>query len=193
MSRAGGYALSYDALRPETVGSGKSARVALFTQRWPVSVERKLFPGVTQDAFLVAELKNPSPEPLPGGRANLFVGADPAGVAEVQLVSPQESFTLPLGIDRAIKPIRNVSIVEAEKGLIGTDDVSQYVVTIEVANPYAAPIQARILDQWPLTDDKHVDVKLIKTEPWAIQDKLKGGLEWRVPVPANGKAQVSFT
>jgi uncharacterized protein (TIGR02231 family) len=191
-AQAGGYALSYDALRPESVATGKSARVALFTQSWPVSVERKLFPGLTQESFLVAELKNPSQEPLPGGHANLFVGADPAGVAQLKLVSPQEGFTLPLGIDRAIKPVRNVKVVDAEKGVIGKDDLSEYRVTIEVANPYDLPIQTRIHDQWPITDDKNVEVKLLKTEPYATQDKVKGALEWRVPVPARGKTTVEF-
>jgi uncharacterized protein (TIGR02231 family) len=191
-SEAGGYDLSFPSLRPETVASGKTARVALFTQTWPVSVERKLYPALTQDAFLVAELKSPSPDPLPGGAANLFVGADPAGVAQLKLVSPQERFTLPLGIDRAVKPVRNVKVVDAEKGVIGKDDLSQYVVTIEVANPYDLPLQTRILDQWPLTDDKNVEVKLLKTEPWAIQDKDKGSLEWHVAVAPHGKTTVSF-
>jgi hypothetical protein len=191
-SRAGGYSLSYDSLRPETVPTGKSTVVALFTQTWPVSVERKLYPGITENAFLVAEMKNPSAEPLPGGHANLFVGTDPSGVAELKLVSPQESFTLPLGIDRAIKPIRNVKVVESEKGLIGKDDASEYAVTIEVANPYGIPLQTRILDQWPLTDDKNVTVSLLKTEPYAEQDKVKGTLEWRVSVPPHGKTTVAF-
>ena len=54
-------------------------------------------------------------------------------------------------------------------------------------------MSVRILDQWPLTDDKEVEVKLLKTEPWAIQDKVKGSLEWRLNVPASSKAVVSFT
>jgi hypothetical protein len=193
-SLAGGYDLAFPSLRKETIKSGGGARrVALFSQVWPVTVERKLFPALAPEAFLVAELKSPSPTALPGGTANLFVGADPAGVARLDLVAPGEKFTLPLGLDRAVRPIRNVKVVEAEKGLIGKEEITEYVVTTEVANPYPVPIAMRILDQWPLTDQKDVEIELKKTEPYAIQDQLKGSLEWRVTVAPRGKTQVSFT
>lgn len=193
-SLAGGYDLAYDSLRPETIRAGKGARrVALFSESWPVSVERKVFPALAKEAFLVAEIKSPSKQVLPGGSANLFVGADPAGSARLNLVSPGETFTLPLGLDRAIKPVRNVKLVQAEKGLIGKTELTEYVVTSELANPYAYPMAVRILDQWPVTDDKDVEVKLLKTEPWAIQDPVKGSLEWHLTVPPAGKTVVTFT
>ena len=115
-SLAGGYDLAYASLRSETIKTGKGARrVALFSESWPVTVERKVFPALAKEAFLVAEIKSPSKQVLPGGNANLFVGADPAGTARLNLVSPGEAFTLPLGLDRAIKPVRNVKLVQAEK------------------------------------------------------------------------------
>jgi hypothetical protein len=192
-SLAGGYDLSYPSLRPETLESGGGARrVALFSETWPVSVERKIFPALAQQAFLVAELKSPSSRVLPGGTANLAVGDDPAGSARLGLVSPGESFTLPLGIDRAIKPVRNVQLVQSEKGLIGKDDVGEYVVTDEIPNPYPFPIRIRVYDQWPLAGDKDVEIALLRTEPWAIQDKAKGSLEWHLTVPPRGKVTVQF-
>src|SRR6185295_14814108 len=65
-SAAGGYDLFYKSARAESVGSGKGARrVALFSQNWPVLVERKIYPALVPEAFLVAEIKNPSGQPLP--------------------------------------------------------------------------------------------------------------------------------
>jgi hypothetical protein len=77
---AGGYDLIYKAAGPETVASGKGARrVALFSRSFPVKVERRVFPDLQPEAaYLVAELANPTGQPLPGGEAKLFVGADPA-------------------------------------------------------------------------------------------------------------------
>lgn len=124
---AAGYDLSFASLQKETVPSaGGTRRVALWSAQWPVTVERKLFPALTTDAFLVAELKNPSQQVLPGGPAQLYVGADPAGTARLKLVSPGEAFTLPLGIDRALKPVRNVQLVEATQGLISKDELGTY-------------------------------------------------------------------
>lgn len=191
---AAGYDLSFTSLQKESVPSARgSRRVALWSAQWPVSVERKLFPALTTDAFLVAELKNPSSQVLPGGPAQLYVGADPAGTARLKLVSPGEAFTLPLGIDRALKPVRNVQVVEATQGVFTKEEVGTYTVTIELANPYRAPVAVRVADQWPVTDQKDVETKLVNSKPVAIQDAKKGSLEWRVTIAPQQKQVFSFT
>jgi hypothetical protein len=192
-SLAGGYALAFPAQRRETVRSGKGERrVPLFTETWPVQVERKLYPALTPNAFLVAELRSPSKQVMPGGEAQLFVGADPSGQARLSLVSPGEPFTLPLGIDSAVRPVRNVKLVTSEKGFIGKDELTQYLVTIEVANPYPFPLPVRIHDQWPLSRSQDLEVKLVRTEPSAEQDPAQGTLVWRLSVPPSQKQVVSF-
>ncbi len=191
---AAGYDLSFTSLQKESVPSDRGARrVALWGAQWPVSVERKLFPALTTDAFLVAELKNPSQQVLPGGSAQLYVGADPAGTARLKLVSPGEAFTLPLGIDRALKPVRNVQVVEATQGVFSKEEIGTYTVTIELANPYRAPVAVRVADQFPVTDQKDVETKLIESKPTAIQDAKKGSLEWRVTIAPQQKQVFSFT
>ena len=196
VSLAGGYDLSFKSLRPETIKTGKGARrVALLTQQWPVEVERRLFPALAPEAYVTAEIRNPSQTALPGGPANLAVGDDPAGTARLQIMAPGEKFVLPLGLDRAVKPVRNVKLVQVEKGLISKDDYGEYTVTIEVANPYRVPLPLRVIDQLPLTDDKKVEVKSLPQafdpQP-AEQDKLNGALEWRITVPASGKSVIKF-
>ena len=191
---AGGYDLAFASLQKETVQSSRGARrVALWSAQWPITVERSLFPALTTDAYLVAEVKNPSQQVLPGGPAQLSVGNDPAGTARLDLVSPGESFTLPLGIDRALKPVRNVQVVEETKGLISKDEVGTYTVRIELANPYRAPIAVRVADQWPLSTQKEVETKLLSTQPAATRDDKKGSLEWRLTIPPQQKQVFTFS
>jgi hypothetical protein len=191
---ANGYDLAFAALQKESVPSAAGARrIALWSSKWPVTVERKLYPALTTDAFLVAELKNPSQQVLPGGPAQLYVGADPAGTARLKLVSPGESFTLPLGIDRALKPVRNVQLVEATTGVISKDEVGTYTVTIELANPYKAPVAVRVFDQLPVTELKELESKLIDSKPTATVDAKKGSLEWRATIGAGQKSIFTFT
>ena len=190
----GGYDLVYPSLEKETVPSGKGARkVALFTEAWPVKVERKLYPALFPEAFLVAELKNPSAQPLPAGNASLFVGDDPSGTARLKLVSPGEALTLPLGIDRSLRPVRNVKVVQSEEGIVSKDEISRYTVTIELANPYRAAMNVRMVDQVPVTQDKDVTIKLLESKPIATQDSRTGALEWRLNVPPAQKTVVAFT
>ncbi|MCP3136456.1 mucoidy inhibitor MuiA family protein [Pyxidicoccus xibeiensis] len=192
-SLAGGYDLAFTAPRLETVRSGESERVVpLLIESWPVQVERHVFPALATDAFLVAQLKSPSRGVLPGGEASLFVGADPAGTALLKLVVPGEPFTLPLGVDPAVRTARNVRIVQSKEGFISKDDLNTYEVTLEVPNPYSFPMQVRVVDQWPLSQDGKVEVKLVRTAPAARQDEKTGELQWDLVVPPSSKKTVSF-
>lgn len=192
-ARAGGYDLSYPSLYKESLGSGKgSRRVALFSRSFPVQVQRKVFAALAPEAYLVAEINNPSQQPLPGGRAQLFVGADPAGVATIDMVAPGEAFTLPLGIDRAVKPVRNVHMSTVERGVFSKDEVTEYMVTTELVNPYRQAIEVRLLDQVPMQGNKDVELKLVRTEPPATPDPTTGGLQWRLTVPAGAKIETRF-
>lgn len=193
---AGGYDLSFASRQKETIPSSQGARrVALWSQQWPVSVERKVYPALAKEAYLSAELKNPSQQVLPGGPATLSVGADPAGTAQLKLVSPNEAFTLPLGLDRAIKTVRNVQVIDATEGVVSKDDVSTYAVSIELVNPYRTPVALRVFDQWPLpqANQKDLETKLLDSKPGAIQEATTGKLEWRLTLAPNEKRTLSFS
>lgn len=190
---AGGYDLAFTAPRLESVRSGHGERtVPLLIESWPVQTERQVFPALAPDAFLVAQLQSPSKGVLPGGEAALFVGADPAGTASLKLVVPGEPFTLPLGVDPAVRTARNVRVVESKDGFISKDDVNTYEVTLEVPNPYTFPMQVRVVDQWPLSQDGKVEVKLVRTTPAAKQDEKTGELQWDLVVSPSSKKTVSF-
>jgi hypothetical protein len=193
---AGGFDLSFASRQKETIPSSKGARrVALWSQQWPVTVERKVYPALSKDAYLSAELKNPSQQVLPGGPATLSVGADPAGTAQLKLVSPGEAVTLPLGLDRAIKTVRNVQVIDATEGVVSKDDVSTYAVSIELVNPYRTSVALRVFDQWPLAqpNQPNLETKLLNSNPGAIQDVATGKLEWRLTLKPNEKRTLGFT
>jgi hypothetical protein len=191
---AGGWDLRFPVAGKDTVRSGAGARkVPLLSRSWPVAVERKIFPALGPDAFLVAEMRNPTAQALPPGPATLFVGSDPAGDAQLALMSPGEAVTLPLGLDRALVPIRNVKLVTSEKGVFSKDEINQYEVSIELASSYGRALPVRIVDQIPMTDQKDVEIRLVRTEPAAALAKDNGALEWRLQVPPSGKTRVSFT
>ena len=189
---AGGFELEFSSLRRETVRSGKGARrVLLFTETWPVTTERLLFPALSPDVYLVAQLKNPSQRTLPRGQAALSVGQDPSGTATLPLVAPGQEVTLPLGLDPAVRFFRNIAQVKRETGLFTKDDVTRYAVTIEVANPYPVPIPLRVVDQVPLQGDKNLEVEVIEAQG-AEREEGTGKLTWRLTAPPAGKVKLGF-
>lgn len=190
---AGGYELEYASERAETIASGAGARrVVLFTETWPVAAERVLFPAVAAEAFLTARLRNPSQRTLPRAQAQLTVGDDLAGSATVPLSRPGAEVELPLGVDRALHPQRNVAQLKGEEGIFSKDEITRYLVTIEISNPYAAPIALRVIDQYPLIGDNHIEVQLLEA-PRAQVERETGKLTWALQLAPAEKVKLAFT
>ena len=193
VAESGGLDLAFPSAHAETVQSGKGVlRVPLTTETWPVEVTRKAFPALSPQTYLVARLKDPAKGVLPAGPVALSVGTDPAGTAQLPLMRPGDDLTLPLGVDRALRPIRNVQLLLVEEGVFSKEDASDYVVTLEMANPYPIPVSVTFVDQVPLAKGDNIQVKLLETKPWAREDKLTGRLEWDLVLPASGKQTASF-
>ncbi|MBI5543099.1 MAG: mucoidy inhibitor MuiA family protein [Deltaproteobacteria bacterium] len=190
---AGGYDFVYLSARRETLRSGpESRRVALHSAKLPAAARLAIFPALRKSAYLVADVTNSSERPLLSGSANLFVGADLQGQARIPTTAAGEKLTLPLGVDEGVQIERNVNVVTRETGLISKDDVTRYEVVIELLNPRAAPVEARVVDQVPLSGEKTVEVKLDRMEPWAIHDQDEGSLEWRLTLKPGAKQVIKF-
>jgi hypothetical protein len=190
---SGGFDLLFDAKNPSTLESGESAHsVPLFSESWPVRTERLLFPAIAQEAWLVAKLTVPAERTLPGGYAELFVGADPAGNARLHAMAPNEEIELPLGIDRSIKPTRNVTQLQSEQGLISKADVDDYAVSIELTNPYPRAVALRVFDQLPLKGSEDLEVEFVSASPAIKPNKDTGELEWAFELAAAQKTKLEF-
>ena len=87
---------------------------------------------------------------------------------------------------------RTVRVTTAERGVLSKEEISEYTVTTELVNPHGRPLSARIVDQIPITQNREIEVKLLRSDPPASLDALKGQLEWRLSVPPGRKAQVQF-
>src|SRR5207244_269608 len=102
-----------------------------------------------------------------------------------------EEVSLPLGIDRAIHPQRNVTQVQTEKGVFSKDEVTRYAVKIEVANPYPGAVPLKIVEEYPLAGNKDMEVTLVDAHGAEV-DVLEGKLTWHLSAPARGKAELTY-
>jgi len=53
-------------------------------------------------------------------------------------------------------------------------------------------VEARVIDQVPLSGEKTVQVKLERMEPWAIHDAVEGALEWHLTLAPGARQVVKF-
>ncbi len=190
---AGGYDFVYPSARPETVRSGVEARrVVLHAARLPAAVRLSVVPGLSLEAFRVAELTNTSDKPLLQGKANLFVGADLQGQAVIETTAVGQGLVLPLGMDEAVQVRRRVEVVTREVGVFSKEDVTNYQVEIELLNQRPTALAAQVQDQLPLQGDATVQVALESVQPAATPTKEEGRLEWRLKLEPGVKQVVRF-
>jgi uncharacterized protein (TIGR02231 family) len=140
----------------------------------------------------VAEVVNTSDKPLLQGNANLFVGADLQGQAVLDTTAVGEKVTLPLGIDDAVQVRRQVHQVTREAGVFSKEDVTTFEVQIELLNPRALALEARVVDQVPLKGDQTVEVAFDRADPSAVPQKVDGFLEWKVKLQPGAKQLIKF-
>ena len=55
-----------------------------------------------------------------------------------------------------------------------------------------AALSLWLVDQLPLAGDKNVEIKLVRTQPPAQHDPIKGALTWKLPIPPGGKLVTQF-
>jgi hypothetical protein len=177
---SGGHDVSFATSSREDVPSGSQRRIPLGSWTWKVAVERALYPALGEDSYLVAVLKSAADRPLPGGRVSIAVGDDPAGTATLGVVVPGQPFTLPLGVDRAIRAVRRVTVQTREGGLFWRDAIDRHLVTIEITNPHAEPAHLQVHDQVPLSGDQRVEVKLLPDTAAGALDPHTGAITWRL-------------
>lgn len=185
------YALSFASPAREDLPSGSSNRkVALASWRFPVPVTRRLIPALRGEAFLTAALRSPMPVPLPPGRAMLFAAAEPVGEANLPLVRPGQSITLPLGSDQAVRAIRHVRLESSDRGLLRRETVNRYTVTLEVTNAHRRAVPVQVIDQIPKAGGDDITVELIGTIPRATIDGSTGLVTWTTTLA--GKTTARF-
>lgn len=172
------------------IGEGEAAT----TLRW------RTVPREAPEVFREAELRNPFDAPLLGGPVEVFVDGSLLAVASIDRVDRGGSLRVGMGVEQRLRVARNVRAREETAGILGGDTVVTHDVAIELTSALGASALVEVLDRRPVTDDKDIAVTLVRSAPEAEAytqaergAAVRGGLVWRVIVPAGGRATVDFT
>ncbi|NBD07402.1 carboxypeptidase regulatory-like domain-containing protein [Corallococcus silvisoli] len=165
-----------------TVLNRTGPRVPLFTETWPVTIHRQVFPEQDAATYLVGEV-HPSAEaalfmhyptqPIVDGNQQKFLKLWPR--------PPDNTFTLPLGTDPKVRAVRRV-----QRGPVEWNAREVQDVTVRVPNPYAEPMRVRVVDTLPR------GARLIRITPGAHRDDETATLTWDLLVPPASTGAVSF-
>jgi uncharacterized protein (TIGR02231 family) len=157
-------------------------------------------PMLTDNVFTRSEVTNKSDYILLPGRASIFHGSDYVGKTSLPTISPNETFSLDLGIDPSVIATRTlVEKVTSSTGLFSSGKQTIYDYQITVSNGNDTPIEIRVFDRVPVSRNeeievlvKHLSAPLSTDIAYENSDRQQGILRWDITVPANTTGDQSF-
>jgi uncharacterized protein (TIGR02231 family) len=190
---AKGHRFTIDAPgRHSVVANGSPVRVPLLRERFSVSPVYKIVPGRSKAAYLTAEIFNSSGRPILRGHANLFTGATYSGQTTLETAVPGAKLLLPLGVDEGVKVNRLINQRTVASGAVFKDEVSEYTVTIEIANHRRHAIKVEVEDQLPVGANKDTRVEGFAASPGMSGPELDGKVSYRGSVAAGRVQKLVF-
>jgi hypothetical protein len=178
--------------RHSVVANEVPVRVPLLRERFAVTPVYKIVPGRSKAAYLTAEIFNSSGRPVLRGHANLFTGATYSGQTKLETAVPGAKLLLPLGVDEGVKVNRMINQKTVQTGVVFKDDVSEYTVTIEIANHRRHPIRVEVEDQLPVTLNKDTKVDGFEASPAMTGPALDGKIGWQGSVGAGSVQKLTI-
>lgn len=144
-----------------------------------VALSYEVIPKLRAAAFLKARIRNSSPMTLLRGRASLTLDGTFLGNTTLPRCSPDETFTLFLGIDPAIhvgyaKP----TVRRSSSGLFSKEESIVYTRTTTITNTKTQneAVELVVTDQVPVSEDERLSMGILQPAGLRIEgDKVKTG------------------
>ncbi|MCB9893492.1 MAG: DUF4139 domain-containing protein [Planctomycetes bacterium] len=184
----------------EIVSTGRAQRVRLLAKPARSRMAFRCVPLEDERVFREVEIENPLEAPLLPGPVDVFMDGALLITSEVNAVDRGGTIRFGLGEEQRVRVVRNVRAREETKGVFGGKIAMDHDISFEAASSLAGDIELELVDRLPVTDDKDIDVELLKSEPKAekyAQDErhshVRGGLRWKLPLKAGATTKVQLT
>jgi len=164
-------------IRQDIPSGNRPEQVSIRKEELPATYRYYAAPKVDCDAFLIAEVTEWDELNLLAGALNIFY--EGTFVAESYLDPSNTSDTLlfSLGRDQRIVVERNQMKEFMETKSFGTNKEKTFAYEFKVRNTKSDPINLRLEDQFPISQDKSITVK-VEEVSGASQNEKNGKLEW---------------
>jgi len=169
-------------------GDGKGIQVQIQNVTLPATYQYVCVPKIDPDAFLVATVANWENLGLMAGTANIYFDGAYAGETYVDPTAVEDSMQFSLGRDKRITVKRETLKEKTSTRMIGSNRERSAAYKITVKNNKKDAIRIRIEDQFPVSQNSQIEVKLNDTNG-ATADQQSGKLSWQLNLaPAESKS-----
>ena len=185
----------YDAKgRADVPSDGRVHRVSVETTPCNVLITWRTVPSESPDVYREANVINPFSQALLGGPVDVYLNGSLLAETRTERIDRGGTLWCGMGVDDRVKVARNVRVDEEAAGLLGGSLAVTHTVGIELSSTIKDPIKVVVLERVPVTDDKNVEIKMVKaTPPPATYDQsergspVRGGCRFDTTVTAGKK------
>lgn len=170
--------------RPRTIGVQEHALTATY--------KHYATPKLDKDAFLYARTTGWEDLGLLSGETNVFFEGTYVGKSYLDLNVPKDTLDISLGRDKGVVVERVKRKGTSDRGILGSSRTATIAWDLTVRNTKATAVDLEIRDQYPLSPQSEVEVKLTEKGGATVDDK-KGLLTWNLAVAPKETKKLGFT
>jgi len=183
---------SFDIETPYTIpNNGKTYAVDIKTQTIPVDYIYVTVPKLDNDAFLTARLTNWDEYNLLDGEANLYFEGTYLGKTLLNTSAEDDTIEISLGRDKNVSVTRTKLKEFSKRTFFGDKKIASRAFDITVRNNKKQPISIVVLDQFPVSTQKEIEVDKQEYNE-ATLDEATGQLMWTLQIPSSSDKKVGL-
>jgi hypothetical protein len=148
-------------------------------------------PKIDPSVFLTAKIVNWQDYDFQSGEVSLYFEGTYLGKTYLDLAGTADTISLSLGKDNGIKIFRKLVKEYSSKKFIGSSRTETKDYEISVRNSKRAPVTVHIVDQYPVSTNKEINVDDVKA-PDAKADKETGILNWVISAQPGQEKKLGF-
>lgn len=139
-------------------------------------------PKMSSYVYLTATLSNPFPFPLLTGKLNVYLDRKFVGTENlIKSLIPKENRQIFLGIDESISIKRNqIKKFTEYSGLVSKVEKVHFEYEIEIKNGKNRVVKLKVKDNYPISLNEEIKVKLLKPTTKEASIDKKGIITWNV-------------
>jgi hypothetical protein len=161
---------------------GKTYTVEIKNEEVEAYYEYFCAPKIDTDVFLTAHIANWEQYGLLGGDMNVFFEGVFVGKSSMNLTS-SDTLSLSLGRDKNVLVSRVKQKTFTKRQVLGSSQTETRRYEISVRNAKKQPVNIVVMDQFPLSSNKEVEVEN-QSAPDADINKDTGEVKWKFALPA---------
>lgn len=146
-------------------GDNSETQVGISRLEFPAEYLYRSVPKMSQFAYRIAKFTNDSLFPILPGKANIYSDSSLISKSIFELIMPEQESDVSLGVDEGIKvEYRFIKEFKKNEGLINKKISTQYEYCINLENNTTKKAKLEIFDQFPISQNKEIEVKPLNPE-----------------------------